>query len=78
MKKLIIIAALFVVTNLKAQKDSTRKDTLVHTVLPLEVYKQLLFTLDKVIDSKKLSQEIFDLFQKNTTVYDKPKEIIKK
>ena len=71
MKKILIIAALFAATSLQAQKQ----DTTIHIVLPLETYRQLLSTLDKVIDSKQLSKELFDLFQKNTTIYDKPKPI---
>ena len=71
MKKIILIAALFAATSLQAQKQ----DTTIHIVLPLETYRQLLSTLDKVIDSKQLSKELFDLFQKNTSIYDKPKEV---
>ena len=71
MKKILIIAALLAATSLQAQKQ----DTTIHIVLPLETYRQLLSTLDKVIDSKQLSKELFDLFQKNTTIYDKPKEV---
>ena len=61
------------VVSLSAQAQ--KQDTTIHIVLPLETYRQLLSTLDKVIDSKQLSKELFDLFQKNTTIYDKPKEV---
>lgn len=65
-----------------AQKDSTKakQDTVIQVLLPLDVYKGLLYVLDQNIDSKKLSKEIFELLGKAATIYqpaDKPKEAIK-
>lgn len=84
MKKatMIMLLAIGMMATASAQKDSTKakQDTTIQVLLPLEVYKGLLYILDQNIDSKKLSKEIFELITKASYIYqpaDKPKEAIK-
>lgn len=67
MKKLLLIIALFVVVNLKAQ-DKQPKDTTIAVTLNLNQFRALLFEIDRNIDSKKASKELIDFLQQNARI----------
>lgn len=78
MKKLFFAIAILVSLSATAQtKDTTKPkaDTTIQILLPLDTYRQLIGVIAENIDSKKITKEIIDLFQKTATIYDKPKPI---
>ena len=77
MKKTIIAALLLLSINAFSQKEQV-KDSTVKITMTLQEYRQVLNVIDNNIDSKALTKQLLDFFQKRTElVADKPKSPIK-
>lgn len=76
MKKTILVLLITAISITVNAQD--KKDTTVQTTMTLNEYRALMNTIDQNIDSKTLTKQIMEFFQKRTQIVaDKPKEIKK-
>ena len=58
-------------------ETKAKQDTIIQVTMNINQFRQLLYTIDQNIDSKKLSKELLEFLQKSAQIVqpkDKPKE----
>lgn len=78
MKKLFTSIAILCSIGAFAQPQKPKADTIIAITMTLDQFRAVLFEIDKNIDSKSISKQLLEFFQKSAKmVEDKPKEKIK-